>query len=124
MEPALRILLTLLTLLFWSAGIFGVFKFSVIVAEVRAIGLPFEKCVAVATIAVQLGGSLLVITNLADAGWIGAIALAVFTLLTIPFGHAFWTFQQPRRTAELHIVLEHLTVVGGLLLAAYYLRQQ
>lgn len=70
----------------------------------------------------QLGGSLLVITNMAKLGWIGAVALALFTRMTIPFGHAFWTFPEPRRTAELHIALEHVTVIGGLLLAAYYMR--
>lgn len=113
----------LLTVLFWSAGLFGLFNVGAVVAEVRALGLPLERLVAVATIALQLGGSLLVITNFANAGWLGAIALALFTLLTIPFGHAFWTFPEPRRTAELHIALEHLTVVGGLLMAAYYLRR-
>ena len=121
MEIGLR---AVLTVLFWSAGIFGLFNFSAVVAEGRDVGLPYEKLVATATILLQLGGSLLVITNFAQLGWVGAIALAIFTLLTIPFGHAFWTFSEPRRTAELHIALEHLTVVGGLLLAAYYLRQQ
>lgn len=113
----------LLTLLFWSAGLFGLFNFPAVVAEVRALGLPLERPVAAATIALQLGASLLVIANVANAGWLGAMALALFTLLTIPFGHAFWTFPEPRRTAELHIALEHLTVVGGLLLAAYHLRR-
>lgn len=121
MEMVLR---AVLTLLFWSAGLFGLFNFSAVVAEVRAVGLPYEKLVAAATVLLQLGGSFLVITNFAKLGWIGAIALAIFTLLTIPFGHAFWTFSEPRRTAELHIALEHITVVGGLLLAAYYMRQQ
>jgi len=117
------LLYTMLTVLFWSAGIFGLFNFSAIVEEVRVIGLPAEQAVAAATIALQLGGSLLIITNYSGYGWFGAVALALFTLLTIPFGHAFWTFEEPRRTAELHIVLEHMTVAGGLLLAAYYLRQ-
>jgi transmembrane protein len=112
-----------LTVLFWSAGIFGLFNYSAVVEEVRAVGLPFESAIAAGTIFLQLGGSLMVITNIGNCGWIGAAALALFTLLTIPFGHAFWNFPEPRRTAELHIALEHLTVVGGLLLAACYLRR-
>lgn len=116
-------LCTLLTLLFWSAGIFGLFNFSAVVAEVSAIGLPYARWTAAATIALQLGGSLLVISNYAQLGWLGAVALAIFTLLTIPFGHAFWTFDGPRQTAELHIALEHLSLAGGLLLAAYYLKR-
>lgn len=119
MDMALR---ALLTVLFWSAGIFGLFNFSAVETEVAEVGLPNEKIIAAATIALQLGGSLLVITNFGNWGWLAAIALAIFTAMTIPFGHAFWTFAEPRRTEELHIALEHLTVVGGLLLTAYYLR--
>ena len=118
------ILRAFLALLFWSAGLLGLFNFSAVVAEVRDVGLLYAKLVATAAISLQLGGSLLVITNFAQLGWIVALALAIFTLLTIPFGHAFWTFSKRQRTAEMHIALEHITVVGGLLLAAYYLRQQ
>src|SRR3546814_6308450 len=66
----------------------------------------------------QLTGSALVITNFAGLGWIGAFGLAVFLLLTIPIGHPFWKFEEPKRTGEFHIALEHITVVGGLMLAA------
>lgn len=121
MDVVLRVVLTLL---FWSAGIFGLFNFAAVANEVRQLGLMYETFIAGATILLQLGGSLLVITNFKKLGWIGAIALACFTLLTIPLGHAFWTFPEPRRTAELHIALEHMTVIGGLLLAAFYLRRQ
>ncbi|GGY30814.1 DoxX family protein [Pseudoduganella albidiflava] len=117
------ILRAVLTVLFWSAGLFGLFNYSAVVEEVRAVGLPFAGVVAAGTILLQLGGSLLVIANVGKLGWVGAVALAIFTLLTIPFGHAFWNFPEPRRTAELHIALEHLTVVGGLLLAAWYLKR-
>lgn len=121
MDTLLR---AVLTLLFWSAGLFGLLNFSQVASEVREVGLPNETLIASATILLQLGGSLFVIFDFAKLGWLGALALAGFTLLTIPFGHAFWTFAEPRRTAELHIALEHLTVVGGLLLCAYYLRKQ
>lgn len=112
-----------LTALFWSAGIFGVFNFGEVVKEVVAVGLPAPRLLAVATIVIQLGGSLLIITNAANLGWMGAVVLAAFTLATIPLGHAFWTFSEPQRTAELHIALEHITVVGGLLISAVYSKQ-
>lgn len=121
MDVVLRVVLTLL---FWSAGMFGLFNFAAVAMEVHELGLPYAPLLAGATILLQLGASLLVITNFQKLGWIGALALAGFTLLTIPFGHAFWTFTEPRRTAELHIALEHVTVIGGLLLAAYYLKRQ
>lgn len=111
---ALRVILTSF---FWMAGLFGVFNFNVIVQEMREVKLPAPAAFAVATIATQLIGSALLISNYKGLGWLGAGALAVFTLLTIPLGHAFWSFDEPKRTAEFHIALEHITVVGGLLLA-------
>jgi transmembrane protein len=81
-----------LTLLFWSAGLFGLFNFSQVVSEVRDIGLPNETLIASATILLQLGGSPSCHLQLRKLGWLGALVLAGFTLLTIPFGHAFWTF--------------------------------
>jgi len=107
-----------LTTLFWSAGLMNLFGFRATIKKVREVGLPAPTFFAVATIVVQLSGAFLVITNMAQCAWLGAGALAVFTLLTIPYGHAFWKFPEPRRTEEINIVLEHITVVGGLLMAA------
>ena len=113
---ALRVILTSF---FWMAGLFGVFNFSVIVQEMSHVKLPAPVVFAVATIATQLLGSALLISDFRGFGWMGAGALAVFTLLTIPLGHAFWTFEEPKRTAEFHIALEHITVIGGLLIAGF-----
>lgn len=110
-----------LTTLFWSEVILGLTKFPVFVEAMKRVSLPFPTFFAVMTILVQLVGSLLLITDVNHWGWFGAGMLGVFTLLTIPYGHAFWKFPQPRRTQELHFVLEHITVVGGLLLAAVLL---
>ncbi|GAA0324857.1 DoxX family protein [Psychrobacter aestuarii] len=107
----------ILTLVFWMAGLFGIFNFKIIVQEMIDANLPVPKLFAVATIGTQLLGSLLIITNFAGFGWLGAGWLAIFLLLTIPIGHPFWKFDEPKRTHEFHIVLEHITVVGGLMLA-------
>ena len=106
-----------LTCVFWMAGLFGVFNFKIIVQEMIDANLPSPRFFAVATIATQLTGSALIITNFAGLGWLGAGALAIFLLLTIPIGHAFWKFKEPKRTHEFHIALEHVSVVGGLMLA-------
>ncbi|HAI29772.1 MULTISPECIES: DoxX family protein [unclassified Thalassospira] len=108
----------LLTLLFWMAGFYGVFNFSMVLKEMEEAGLRHPKTSAVATIICQLVGSALLITNLYGLGWLGAGALGVFTLLSIPLGHPFWKFEEPRKTHEFQIALEHVTVVGGLLTAA------
>ncbi len=73
---------------------------------------------AVLTIACQLVGSLLVITDIEDLAWLGAVALGVFTLLCIPIAHPFWKLEEPAKTHSFHIALEHITVIGGLMLAA------
>lgn len=108
----------LLTLLFWMAGLFGVFNFSLVLREMEDAGLRFPKICAVAMIICQLAGSVLMITNVYGLGWLGAGALGIFTLLSIPLGHPFWKFEEPKKTHEFQIALEHVTVVGGLLMAA------
>lgn len=107
-----------LTFVFWMAGLFGLFNFKAIVQEMVDVNLPASRLFAVATIATQLLGSALVISNIGGLGWLGAGALAVFLILTIPIGHPFWTYSEPKRTHEFHIALEHVTVVGGLMMAA------
>lgn len=103
---------------FLIAGLYGVFNFGAVVQEMKTVSLPSPKFFALATIAVQLGGSILLISNVGGLAWLGAAALAVFTLACIPVGHAFWTFPEPQRQAELQIALEHIALTGGLLLAA------
>lgn len=108
----------LLTLLFWMAGLFGMLNFSLVLKEMEDAGLSFPKTCAIAMIICQLVGSALIITNVYGLGWLGAGALGIFTLLSIPLGHPFWRFEEPRKTHEFQIALEHVTVVGGLLMAA------
>ena len=72
---------------------------------------------AIATIAVQLVGSALVIFG-GRYAWLGAAALALFTLATIPLAHDFWNMQGQAAFVEKLWAQEHVSVVGGLILAA------
>ncbi|MGK9155859.1 DoxX family protein [Acinetobacter radioresistens] len=108
----------ILSSFFLIAGIFGVFNFDTVVDEMMHANLPIPQLFAFATIAVQLTGSILLITNFAGLTWLGAGMLAVFTLLCIPIGHPFWKLAEPERIQDLQIVLEHIALTGGLLLAA------
>ncbi|WP_038345091.1 DoxX family protein [Acinetobacter sp. A47] len=108
---------------FLIAGIFGLFNFDSVVNEMNQANLPAPQFFALATIAVQLSGSILLITNFAGLTWLGAGMLAVFTLLCIPVGHPFWKLAEPARTHDLQIVLEHIALTGGLLLAAIVSRK-
>ena len=107
-----------LTSFFWIAGIFGVLNFKVIVEEMVTARLPQPRLFAALTISCQLTGSFLVISNVAGLAWLGAGALAVFTLLCIPVAHPFWKMHDPEKTHSFHTALEHVSVVGGLMLAA------
>lgn len=107
----------LLTFIFWASGLAKLFDFGQAQAEMRQFGLHPAAVYAAATIIVQLGGSLLVIFSKRYA-WLGAGALAVFTLLTIPIAHRFWEMEGPIAFLEQMFVFEHITVVGGLVLAS------
>jgi uncharacterized membrane protein YphA (DoxX/SURF4 family) len=107
----------LLTLPYWWSGIAKALAFDGAVAEARHFGLEPAAAVAALTILVQLGGSALIILN--RLSWLGAGALAVFTALATLIAHAFWTLDDPgARQRDMNIFLEHIGLIGGLLLAA------
>lgn len=108
---------TMLTFMFWMSGLAKLIDFSGGMAEMRHFGLEPAALFNIATIVVQLGGSALIILN--RWTWLGAGALAVFTVLTIPLVHHFWSMEEPLRTLEFYVAMEHLTVVGGLMVVAW-----
>ncbi|WP_231604216.1 DoxX family protein [Leclercia sp. J807] len=115
---ALIIARIVLTSFFWMAGLFGLFNFGEIAQEMAGVGLPLPAFFAILTILCQLAAPAVIILNPKGYGWLGAGALIIFTLLTIPLGHAFWRFEEPMRTAEFHIFLEHISLTGGMMMAA------
>lgn len=108
---------TVLTFMFWSSGLAKLIDLEGGRAEMAMFGLEPAWLFNITTVFVLLFGSLLVIID--RYTWLGAGALAVFTILTIPIAHDFWTMQEPTRTMEFHVVMEHITVVGGLLVVAF-----
>ena len=108
---------TALTFMFWASGLAKLVDFKAGVAEMAFFGLEPAPLVTMAVIVTQLGGSALVIAN--RWTWLGAGALAVFTALTIPIAHTFWTMQEPMKTLEFYVVMEHITVIGALMVAAW-----
>ncbi len=108
---------TILTYMFWASGLAKLIDFNAGVAEMSFFGLEPASLFNIAVIVTQLGGSALVIAN--RWTWLGAGALAVFTVLTIPIAHTFWTMQEPLKTLEFYVVMEHITVIGGLMVVAW-----
>jgi transmembrane protein len=108
---------TILTSMFWLSGIAKLADFNAGVAEMAHFGLEPATGFNIAVAITQLVGSALIIAN--RWTWLGAGMLAVFTALTIPIAHNFWTMQEPIRTIEFYVVMEHITVIGALMVVAW-----
>lgn len=107
----------LLTLPYWWSGIAKLTNLTGALAEASGLGLRPAALVVAATIAVQLGGSLALI--LGRMGWLAAGALGVFTVLATLIAHPYWTVTDPvGRFHALHTFLEHIGLIGGLMVAA------
>lgn len=107
----------ILTFMFWASGLSKLLDFSGGMAEMTHFGLEPAAFFNAATIVVQLVGSALIILNI--RAWVGALALAAFTAATIPIAHTFWTMEEPMRTLEFYVVMEHISVIGALLVVAW-----
>ncbi|MGK6324414.1 DoxX family protein [Sphingomonas sp. DT-51] len=108
---------TILTFPFWCSGLHKLLFFKSGVAEMTHFGLEPAVLVNLATIAIQLTGSAMIIADRGRAA--GALLLGFFTLLTIPLVHHFWSItEEPFRTIAFHTATEHLGLIGGLLVAA------
>ncbi|QIB33165.1 DoxX family protein [Ancylobacter pratisalsi] len=104
----------LLTAPFWLSAISKSIGFDMGVAEMARAGLEPAIGFNLATIAVQLAGSLFIISG--HYVWFGAGMLAIFTGLTVPLVHHFWTMtDEPFQTIAFHTAIEHVGLIGGLL---------
>jgi len=105
------------TYMFWWSGFTKLWDFPGTQAEMAHFGLNPPWLFALATIAVQLAGSALAIFG-GRYAWLGAAALAFFTLATIPMAHDFWNMVGQAAILEKLWAQEHISIVGGLILAA------
>lgn len=110
-----------LTFPFWASGLSKLIDFSGGVAEMAHFGLQPAALFNVAVFVTQLAGSALIIAN--RYVWLGAGALAVFTVLTIPIAHDFWNQTGPAAVTHLHFASEHLSVIAGLILVTILSRR-
>ena len=103
-----------LTFPFWSSGLAKLVDFDAGAAEMAHFRLEPANLFNIATVIVQLVGSLLIIAN--RLVWLGASALGVFTGLTIVLVHHFWSMtEEPFRTIAFHTATEHVGIIGGLI---------
>ena len=106
----------LIALLFISSGFAKLLDVEGSFAEMRAANLDPVWFYNYASAFILLLGSYFVLFN--RKVWLGALILSVFLLLTIVIVHQFWNMSAEAAKLSLYFALEHLAVIGGLILAA------
>lgn len=115
-RPAQTAALLLLTFVFWTSGLAKLLDFGSNAAVMEGFGLRPGWLFNAASLALQLGASAMIVAGRGTAP--AAAALALFTVLTIPIAHPFWARQGEEAFRDLTVALEHVSVIGGLALAA------
>jgi putative oxidoreductase len=103
-----------LAAVFLYSGVDKLWQWRSSIEEVRGDGLPWPAVFAGATVLTQLVGGCLVAIGL--LAWLGALFLAGFTVAATLLGHRFWLRRGAEFQHELTTSLEHVAIVGGLLL--------
>lgn len=107
----------LLASIFLFSGVRKVLAFAAVSGMMAGKGFPMSDVVLVLTIALEIGGGLMLVVN-RHARW-AALALAGFTLAASVIFHGFWhawDAPQPQFNNELNHFLKNIAIIGGLLL--------
>lgn len=101
-----------------QGGLVKLWDFPGAVAEMAHFGLAPPGLFAVMVIVLELAASAMILTGWLR--WLGAVALALFTLLATAIALRFWELPPgPPRAMMANTFFEHLGLAGGLLLAAW-----
>ena len=103
-----------LAAVFLYSGVDKLWHWRSSIEEVKGDGLPWPAVFAGATVFTQLVGGCLVAIGL--LAWLGALLLAGFTVAATLLGHRFWLRRGAEFRHELTTSLEHVAIVGGLVL--------
>ena len=117
--PAIRwIALLGLCAAYLQGGIDKVLDFTGAVAEVQHFGLAPTVPIAAATIVTEFAAPALVLSG--RLRWLGALWLAGFTAVATVIANRFWELPLSDRQMAANGFFEHLGLVGGFLLVAWY----
>jgi len=118
-SPVLRwVALLLLCAAYLQGGLQKAFDFPAAIAEMNHFGLSPAGPMAIAVIVLELGAAAMILTG--RLRWLGALALAGFTLMATFVALRFW--QMPvgqERFMAANSFFEHLGLVGSFLLVAW-----
>ena len=107
-----------LAAVFLYSGVDKLWHWRSSIKEVKGDGLPWPMVFTGATVVTQLVGGCLVAIGL--LAWLGALLLAGFTVAATLLGHRFWLRRGAEFRHELTTSLEHMAIVGGLLLLSVF----
>jgi putative oxidoreductase len=96
----------LMAVIFLVAGVRKLMTYGATLGYFAKLGIPLADVVLPLTIALEIGGGLLLIAG----------ALALFTLATAFAAHAFWAADAAQFNAQLNNFLKNVAMVGGFLL--------
>jgi transmembrane protein len=99
---------------YFVAGVFKLSAWEAGVAEMAHVGLSPAWAFNLASLVVEIGGSLLVIFNW--MAWLGAGVLGVFTLIATLLAHRFWELDGAARVSQLNTFLEHAAICAAFIL--------
>ncbi|SFN54993.1 DoxX family protein [Variovorax sp. OV329] len=119
-SPAIRwIALLLLCAAYLQGGLQKAFDFPAAIAEMNHFGLAPAVPLAIAVIVLELGAAAMILTG--RLRWLGALALAGFTLMATFVALRFWELPAgPARFGATNAFFEHLGLAGGFLLVAWH----
>lgn len=117
-RPVVRwVALLLLCGAYIQGGLVKLFDFPGAVAEMEHFGLTPAVPMAVATIVLELGAAALIL--LGRWRWLGALALAVFTIAATFMANRFWSAPPEARFMLANAFFEHLGLAGAFVLVAW-----
>ena len=108
----------LLAQIFIVSGVGKIGKFAGTAAYMASNGLPMAEVLLVLTIALELGGGILLVLGW-QARWI-ATAFFGFTFLTAVIFHPFWISDAASYTSQLNNFMKNLSIMGGMLYVMAY----
>lgn len=104
----------LLASLFVISGIFKIIGFAGTVGYMSSMGVPFATLAVIATIFVEVGAGLALLSDrLARPA---ALLIAVFTVIATLTAHRFWSADPAAMQGQLTQFLKNIAIIGSLLM--------
>ena len=106
----------LMAMLFFIAGVRKIMYYGMMLGYMGSLGVPLPAIALPVTIAVEVGGSLLLVAGF-RLKWVAPV-MALFTIATALSAHQFWNAAAGQFDGQLYNFFKNIAIVGGLLLVA------